>query len=334
MTNNQDSADIFSFTVPDEMSGKRIDQVLAHYLSDYSRSRLQQWLKTGYVSMDGALPKTKEKVKGGEEVEVRLSQALDESKPKENWLAQPMQLNIIYEDDALIIVNKPIGLVVHPGAGNLDGTMVNALVHHEPELANIPRAGVIHRIDKDTSGILVVAKTLAAHNALTQLLQAREFTREYQAVVMGVMTGGGKIDAPIGRHPTHRTKMAALTHSKTAKEAITHYRIGKRYRSHTLVNVKLETGRTHQIRVHMAHIGHPIIGDAVYGGRLRIPRHSTDEFLAGLRAFRRQALHARLLGFVHPLTDEYMEWEAEMPEDMQTLIKLLEDDLVDYANRP
>jgi len=327
MTSNQDPDDIFSFSVSDDMAGKRVDQVLAHYLSDYSRSRLQQWLKGGYVLMDGTVPKIKDKVKGGEAIEVRLAQALDDSKPKENWQAQPIALDVIYEDDALIIVNKPVGLVVHPGAGNLDGTMVNALLHHAPELANLPRAGVIHRIDKDTSGILVVARTLASHNALTQLLQAREFTREYQAIVMGVMTGGGKVDAPIGRHPTQRTKMAVLPRSKTAKEAITYYRVAERYRSHTLVNVKLETGRTHQIRVHMAHINYPIIGDAVYGGRLRIPANSSDEFLDGLRGFRRQALHARLLGFVHPVTDEYMEWQVEMPEDMQSLIKLLEDDL-------
>ncbi len=328
MTNNQD--ELVVFTVSDEMIGKRVDQVLAHHLSDYSRSRLQQWLKAGYVLMDGKVPKTKEKVVGGEAIEVNAAQALADSKPQENWKAQPIDLAIIYEDDALLIVNKPVGLVVHPGAGNLDGTMVNALVHHEPALANIPRAGVIHRIDKDTSGILVVAKTLATHNALTQLLQEREFTRGYQAVVMGVMTGGGKIEAPIGRHPTQRTKMAVLPHSKTAKEAITHYRIAKRYRSHTLVDVKLETGRTHQIRVHMAHINYPIIGDATYGGRLRIPANSTEDFLDCLRAFRRQALHAKLLGFVHPVTNEYMEWEADLPDDMQALIQALETDLIDY----
>ncbi|MDH5257310.1 MAG: 23S rRNA pseudouridine(1911/1915/1917) synthase RluD [Gammaproteobacteria bacterium] len=333
MTSNQDSADIFSFDVSDDMNGKRVDQVLAHYLSDYSRSRLQQWLKAGYVLMDGKPPKIKEKVHGGEKIEVRLAQAIDDSKPKENWAAQPISLDIVYEDEALIIVNKPVGLVVHPGAGNIDGTMVNALVHHAPELANIPRAGVIHRIDKDTSGILVIARTLAAHHSLTQLLQAREFTREYQAIVMGVMTGGGRVDAPIGRHPTQRTKMAVLQHSQTAKEAITHYRIGKRYRSHTLVNVKLETGRTHQIRVHMAHINYPIIGDAVYGGRLRIPANSSEQFLDGLRAFRRQALHARLLGFVHPVTNEYMEWEVDLPEDMTNLIELLEADLKEHEAR-
>lgn len=228
MISKQDEQVVFN--VSDDMCGKRVDQVLAQYMTDYSRSRLQQWLKSGYVLMDGKIPKIKDKVIGGETISVRIADALEESKPKENWLAQPIALDIIYEDDALLIVNKPVGLVVHPGAGNLDGTMVNALVHHAPDLANIPRAGVIHRIDKDTSGILVVAKTLATHNALTQLLQEREFTREYQAVVMGVMTGGGRVEAPIGRHPTHRTKMAVLPHSKTAKEAITHYRVAKRDR--------------------------------------------------------------------------------------------------------
>jgi len=330
MTSNQDER--VSFTVSDDMVGKRVDQVLAHYLSDYSRSRLQQWLKSGYVLMDGKPPKIKEKVCGGEFVEVRLAQALTESRPQENWQAQPIALDIVHEDEALLVVNKPVGLVVHPGAGNLDGTMVNALVHHAPELANIPRAGVIHRIDKNTSGILVVAKTLAAHNALTQLLQQRAFTREYQAIVTGVMTGGGKVDEPIGRHPVHRTRMAVLAHSKTAKEAVTHYRIGKRYRAHTLVNVKLETGRTHQIRVHMAHIRYPIVGDALYGGRLRIPPHASEDFLEVLRAFRRQALHARLLGFVHPLSHEYREWAVELPADMQNLIQALEADFNDHES--
>ena len=325
MTRNQD--ELFRFTISNDMVGKRLDQVLAQALSDYSRSRLQQWLKAGYVLMDGNVPKTREKVKGGETVEVQIAQALGEDKPQENWQAQPIDLNIVYEDEALIIINKPVGLVVHPGAGNLDGTMVNALVHHAPELANIPRAGVIHRLDKDTSGILVVAKTLAAHHGLTQMLQAREFNREYQAIVVGVMTGGGKVDAPIGRHPTHRTKMAVLPHSKTAKEAITHYRVAQRFRHHTLVNVKLETGRTHQIRVHLAHINYPIVGDSVYGGRLRIPANATAELLDGLRGFKRQALHARLLGFNHPQSGEYMEWEADLPEDIQQLLVLLENDL-------
>jgi len=325
--------EVVRFVVPDDMVGKRLDQVLAQQLSDYSRSRLQQWLKSGFVLLDGEVPRIKDKVKGGETVEVQIENALEDSKPPENWAAQPIDLNIVFEDDALIIVNKPVGLVVHPGAGNLDGTMVNALVNHLPELANIPRAGVIHRLDKDTSGILVVAKTLAAHNALTQKLQDRAFNREYQAIVMGVMTGGGKVDAPIGRHPTHRTKMAVLPHSKTAKEAITHYRIGQRFRAHTLVNVKLETGRTHQIRVHMAHINYPIVGDAVYAGRMRIPANSSEQFIEGLRNFKRQALHARLLGFEHPMTGKYMEWQAEMPEDMQQLIELLTQDEKDHASR-
>jgi len=323
---NDSQNDVISLTVPAEMAGKRIDQVLTLCLSDYSRSRIQQWFKLNHVFLEGNNPKPKEKVWGGEVIEVRLQEALAVQQT-ENWgAAQDLPLNIVFEDESLIIINKPAGLVVHPGAGNTDGTMLNALLHHAPELEKIPRAGVIHRLDKETSGILVVARTLAAHNKLSQLLQDREFTREYQAFVMGVMTAGGTVSAPIGRHPKHRTKMAVLPHSRTAREAVTHYRVERRYRAHTLVNVKLETGRTHQIRVHMAHIKYPIVGDPVYAGRMRIPANASPEFIEGLRAFKRQALHAKTLGFIHPLTGEYQEWTVEMPEDMQELQSLLEQD--------
>ncbi len=316
---------IMTLNVPVELAGKRIDQVIAHCLSDYSRSRIQQWFKSNHIFLDGQNPKPKEKVWGGELIEIHLQDAMADV-VDERWDPQEIPLNIIYEDESVIVINKPAGLVVHPGAGNMDGTMVNALLHHAPELAQIPRAGVIHRLDKDTSGILVVTRTLSSHNKLTQQLQAREFNREYQAFVLGVMTAGGTIDEPIGRHPTHRTRMAVLKHGSTAKEAITHYRVEQRYRAHTLVNVKLETGRTHQIRVHMAYIKYPIVGDPVYAGRSRIPPNSSQEFIDKLREFRRQALHARTLGFIHPETDEYVEWTVEMPKDMQDLRVLLEED--------
>jgi len=328
---SSDSSINTSFDVPESLAGKRIDQVLAHCLPDYSRSRLQNWLKSGFIQLDGRIPKPKEKVAGGEIITVQLQAALDDQ-VQEVWQAEAIPLDIVYEDASLIVINKPAGLVVHPGAGNRDGTLVNALLHHAPELSKLPRAGIIHRIDKDTTGILVIARNLVAHHHLTKQLQDREFNREYQAIVGGVMTAGGTIDAPIGRHPTQRIKMAVLEESNTAKEAITHYRVEKKFRSHTLINVKLETGRTHQIRVHMAHIKYPILGDPVYAGRLRIPTAASDRFIEAIRQFKRQALHARTLGFIHPKKDEYMEWSVEMPTDMLAIISLLEEDLASHEN--
>jgi len=328
---NSNSSINTSFDVSGSLAGKRVDQVLAHYMPDYSRSRLQQWLKAGFIQVDGRTPKPKEKVLGGEKITVQLQDALDDQ-AEETWQAQAIPLDIVYEDESIIVINKPAGLVVHPGAGNSDGTLINALLHHAPELSKLPRAGIIHRIDKDTTGILVIARDLAAHHQLTKQLQAREFNREYQAIVGGVMTAGGTIDAPIGRHPTQRIKMAVLESGHTAKEAITHYRVEKKFRSHTLVNVKLETGRTHQIRVHMAHIKYPILGDLVYAGRLRIPTAASEQFIEAIRSFKRQALHARSLGFIHPAKDEYMEWSVDLPADMLEIIRLLEEDLVSHEN--
>lgn len=304
--------------IPNELAGMRLDQALAAVFPDYSRARLQRWLKQGHVRVDGEARRAKELVHGGEQVE--LAVVLEE---ETSWRAQPLPLDIVYEDEALLVINKPAGVVVHPGAGNMDGTLSNALLHHAPELEQVPRAGIIHRIDKDTSGLLVVARSLMAQKSLVEQLQARAFDREYHAVVQGVMTAGGTVDAPIGRHPVHRLRQAVVPNGK---EAITHYRVAERFRAHTHIRVKLETGRTHQIRVHMAHIHYPLVGDPVYGGRLRIPAGATPQLLAVLRAFRRQALHAARLGFVHPLTGEAVSWEAPLPADMVALIAACRED--------
>jgi 23S rRNA pseudouridine1911/1915/1917 synthase len=308
--------------IPEELAGQRLDKVLAELFPDYSRARLQQWIQDGWVKLDAVVPRTRDKVKGGEQVEI-TAQLYDEV----HWQAESIPLHLIYEDDDLLIVNKPVGLVVHPGAGTPDHTLVNALLHHAPELAQLPRAGIIHRIDKDTSGILVVARTLAAHTHLVEQLQAREFLREYQTVVMGSLISGGTIDAPIGRHPTQRTHMAVV---EDGKPAVTHYRIIERYRAHTHLRVKLETGRTHQIRVHFAHQRHAVVGDAVYG-RLQFPRDSSEEFRDVLRNFKRQALHAEKLGLIHPRTQELMTWTAELPDDMKNLLAALALDKQQHA---
>ncbi|MCP3672363.1 MAG: 23S rRNA pseudouridine(1911/1915/1917) synthase RluD [Gammaproteobacteria bacterium] len=308
-----------SARVDDEQSGLRLDQALVVLFPDYSRARLQQWVKQGLVSVDGAIAKRpRDKVLGGEMVELEpLMEDQVECHP------QPIPLDIVYEDDALLVVNKPAGLVVHPAAGNPDGTLQNALLHHDETLVQLPRAGIVHRLDKETSGLLVIAKSLPAHKCLVEQLQERSIKREYRAVVTGVMTAGGSVDQPIGRHPNQRTKMAVVF---SGKPAVTHYRVLERFRFHTYVKVMLETGRTHQIRVHMAHIRYPLAGDQVYGGRLRIPPGVTPELEAMLRRFKRQALHARKLGLQHPLTGEWMEWGVEPPQDMQELLTVLEQD--------
>ncbi|MBD3671055.1 MAG: 23S rRNA pseudouridine(1911/1915/1917) synthase RluD [Gammaproteobacteria bacterium] len=309
--------------IPDEYAGWRLDQVLSEMFSDYSRSRLQQWIKDGQVTVDGVVWRPRDKVTGGEAVELRV-----EVQPQERWQAQAIPLHIVYEDESIIVLNKPAGMVVHPAAGNPDGTLLNALLHHEPDLARVPRAGIVHRLDKETSGIMVVARNLKSQTSLVEQLQSRSLSRQYQCVVQGVMTGGGKIDAPISRHPVDRKRMAVV---RDGKQAITHYRVMTRFRAHTHVSVKLETGRTHQIRVHMAHIHYPIVGDPVYGGRLKLPASCTDELVTVLREFRRQALHAYHLGLVHPETGEVCEWQVELPDDMQALIAALERDRQDQG---
>ena len=238
------------------------------------------------------------------------------------WQAQPIDLEIVYEDNSIIVLNKPAGLVVHPAAGHADGTLVNALLNHAPDLAQLPRAGIVHRLDMDTSGIMVVARSLAAHHHLVAQLQARTVKREYCAVCIGTMTGGGTVDAPMGRHPRQRKKMAVL--SAGGKAAITHYRVVRRFGHHTRILVTLETGRTHQIRVHMAHRNYPLVGDPQYGGRPRIPKNASGELIEALRGFSRQALHAQALGLIHPESEEAMRFECPLPEDIVALLGVLE----------
>lgn len=308
--------------VPEELAGQRLDQALAQLFSQFSRSRLQQWLKQGCVLVDGRQLRPRDKVYGGEQVEIT---AILEAEGE--WQPQAIELDIVYEDDALIVINKPAGLVVHPAAGNPEGTMLNALLHHDPALATVPRAGIVHRLDKDTTGLLVVARTLESQKQLVEQLQARTFQREYQAVVNGVITAGGKVEAPVGRHPVQRKRMAVVNNGKPA---ITHYRVEQRFRAHTWLRVRLETGRTHQIRVHMAHLHHPLVGDPLYGGRLRIPKGCSEALRETLRGFKRQALHASRLGLCHPLTGEMISWQQPLPVDMAELIRQLQQDLAEH----
>jgi len=305
--------------IPEEMSDLRLDQALARLFPDYSRARLTQWIKAGDILLDGHPRRPRDRVLGGETVVVDAR--LEDASPAST--AEAIDLDIVYEDDALMIINKPENLVVHPGAGNQAGTLLNALLHHCPDLAVVPRAGIVHRLDKNTTGLMVVAKTLEAHHHLVDAMQAREIRREYEAVVHGVMTAGGTIDEPIGRHPVDRKRMAVVA---SGKAAVTHYRVIKRFRLHTWIRVRLETGRTHQIRVHMAHRRYPIVGDPSYGGRLRIPANASAEFQQTIRDFPRQALHAIQLAVPHPLTGEMMEWSTALPQDMQLLIAALEKD--------
>jgi 23S rRNA pseudouridine1911/1915/1917 synthase len=301
--------------VPFEMAGMRLDQVLAELFTDYSRSKLQTWVKAGRVQVNGLALKPKDKLDGGELITLDAeAEVVITAEP------EAIPLEIVFEDESLLIVNKPAGLVVHPAVGNWNGTLLNALLNHDPNLETLPRAGIVHRIDKETSGLLMIAKTLQAHNSLTEQLQDRDITREYLAITRGRMTAGGTVDEPIGRHPTDRKRYAVR---ENGKHAVTHYRVGKRFTRHTLVQVKLETGRTHQIRVHMAHIRFPLLGDQVYGGRFQMPPGCSEKLEKELRSFKRQALHAAKLGLVHPVTDEYLEWEQPLPEDMTRLLEAL-----------
>ncbi|MGB3668099.1 MAG: 23S rRNA pseudouridine(1911/1915/1917) synthase RluD [Bermanella sp.] len=309
-----------SVLVPIHLGNKRLDKIAAELFPDFSRSRLQQWIVDGQLTVDGEIRRGRDKMIGGENL------ALDVVLEAEgDWEAEDIPLNVVYEDDDIVVINKPAGLVVHPAAGNHTGTLLNALLYHYPGIENVPRAGIVHRLDKDTTGLMVVAKTLQAQTQLVNQLQDRSMGREYEAITMGVMTGGGVVEAPIARHPTQRTKMAVAPEDM-GKEAVTHYRVLKKFNAHTHVRCKLETGRTHQIRVHMSHIGYPLVGDQTYFGRFRLPKGISLHLRQVLQDFQRQALHARELSLWHPTTDEYMTWEVELPQDFADLLQALSDE--------
>ncbi len=321
-TQSQQQNLAFCVLRPDEPA--RLDQLLAQLFPDFSRSQLQRWIKSGQVLVDGKKVRPRDSMNGGEAILIEVPETV-----QPEWEAQPMALDIVFEDDEILVLNKPAGLVVHPGAGNPDSTLLNALLSHGPQLRSLPRAGIVHRLDKDTSGLMVVAKTERARLNLIEQLSSRELHREYKTVVMGVMISGGTVDEPIGRHRQDRKRMAITEHGKPA---ISHYRVAARYRAHTLVDVKLATGRTHQIRVHMAYIHFPVVGDPVYGGRLKLPKNCSETLKIALRGFRRQALHAGRLGLKHPVTGEELSWQCEMPSDMLSLIDALEQDAREHES--
>jgi 23S rRNA pseudouridine1911/1915/1917 synthase len=304
--------------VPDAAGGRRFDAVLAELFPEYSRSKLAAWIRSGDVLLDGRQVRPRDPVRGGEAVRL---QAVEEVQTHAG--PEDIALSLLHEDEAVIVLDKPPGLVVHPGAGNPAGTLVNALLHHDPALANLPRAGIVHRLDKDTSGVMVVARTLQAHTALVAQLSARQVHRQYLAVVVGALVSGGTADAPIDRHPRDRIRMAVR---EDGRDAVTHFRLRQRFRAHTALECRLETGRTHQIRVHMAHLKHPIIGDPLYGGPLKLPKGATPELVDALRGFRRQALHAETLEFTHPLTGEPLRCTAPVPADLRELLRVLAED--------
>ena len=303
-------------TVAEGQHNMRFDQAAAELFPDFSRARLQSWIRSGALLSDGQVLRPRDKVAIGAELTLEA-----ELEDEVSWQGQSIALDVVHDDPDLIVINKPAGLVVHPAAGHSAGTLVNALLHAYPELSELPRAGIVHRLDKETSGLMVVARSLRAHTSLVEQLQARTVSREYVAVCIGAMTGGGTVDAPMGRHPRARKKMAVV--ATGGKPAITHYRVEERFAHHTLVAVKLETGRTHQIRVHMAHIHHPLVGDPQYGGRPRLPRAAAPPLVEMLRGFSRQALHARRLALVHPATGDSCEWEVPLAADIVDLIACL-----------
>jgi len=302
-------------TIPAELAGQRLDQALAKLFPEYSRSRLKAWLLDGAILVDGESPRPRDPVQGGEIVALQARPELSVTADPE-----PIELEIVHEDESVIVINKPAGLVVHPGAGNKRGTLMNGLLHHASQLEELPRAGIVHRLDKDTSGLLLIAKTLTAHTALVRLLADREISRFYLAVCNGVLTGGGKIDAAIGRHRVDRKRMCVRD---DGRPAVTHYTVRERFAAHTYVSVRLETGRTHQIRVHFAHRRHALVGDPVYGGRLLLPKGANDNLIMTLRRFRRQALHATKLEFIHPDSGEALSFEIPPPDDFAGLLEAL-----------
>jgi 23S rRNA pseudouridine1911/1915/1917 synthase len=306
-------------TVPAELSGQRLDQALARMFPEYSRSRLKKWLLQGFITVDEQAMRPRDAVTGGESVRLQ-------PQPETSVTSAPeaLELDIIFADEDCLVVNKPAGLVVHPGTGNPHGTLMNGLLHHVPELDQLPRAGIVHRLDKDTSGLLLVAKTLQAHTALVRALAVRDIARHYIAVCGGVLTGGGSINEPIGRHPVDRLKMSV---QRDGKVAVTHYRVIQRFAAHTSIAVQLETGRTHQIRVHFAHRRHSLVGDQTYGGRLAMPAGASDRLRDTLRQFRRQALHAEKLAFAHPRSGEIIDLQVAPPADFADLLSALAEDV-------
>lgn len=314
-----------SAEVQPEQMGQRLDQTLAELFPEYSRSRLKTWIEADLVKLNDRITNIpREKVLGGERIEI-IVEVEDETR----FEAENIPLNIVYEDDDIIVINKPKDLVVHPGAGNPNGTVLNALLYHYPPISEVPRAGIVHRLDKDTTGLMVVAKTISAQTKLVRDLQKRKITREYEAVASGIMTKGGTVDQPMARHATKRTLMAV---HPIGKPAVTHYRIMENYRNYTRLRLRLETGRTHQIRVHMAHIAHPLLGDQTYGGRPRPPKNASEDFMEVLRNFKRQALHAVMLRLAHPITGEMMEWYAPLPDDFVELLNALKADYLEHKD--
>ena len=314
-----------SAEVQPEQIGQRLDQTLAELFPEYSRSRLKTWIEADLVKLNDRITNIpREKVLGGEKIEITV-----EVEDETRFEPENIPLNIVYEDDDIIVINKPKDLVVHPGAGNPNGTVLNALLYHYPPIAEVPRAGIVHRLDKDTTGLMVVAKTIPAQTKLVRDLQKRKITREYEAVASGIMTKGGTVDQPMARHATKRTLMAV---HPMGKPAVTHYRIMENYRNYTRLRLRLETGRTHQIRVHMAHIAHPLLGDQTYGGRPRPPKNASENFMEILRNFKRQALHAVMLRLAHPITGEMMEWYAPLPDDFIELLNALKADYLEHQD--
>ena len=307
--------EILQIIIPERLSGKRLDTALSLMLPEQSRSKITAWIKSGDALIDNKTFKPKDKVSGNEKVQLIMNDS-----DINNWLPEKITLNIVYEDEDIIVINKPFGSVTHPGAGNWTGTLANALLYHDSNLSKLDRAGIVHRLDKNTSGLMVVSKNVKSQKLLVEQMQSHSVEREYSAIVYGHMISGGSINEPIGRDPKDRVKQAILTNGKDAK---THYRVIDRFKSHTHVKAILETGRTHQIRVHLSHIGHPLIGDPMYGGRVRFPKKASEGLKDELKNFQRQALHSKKLTLTHPVTGKSMSWKVNLPEDMQELLNAL-----------
>lgn len=308
-----------SAVVPDDAANQRLDLVAAIMFPDYSRARLQTWIKEGVLRVNESVARPRDQVYAGDTIAIDVV-----LQPEREWEAQAMPIDIVYEDEQLIVLNKATDVVVHPAAGHRDGTLLNGLLSHCPALKEVPRAGIVHRLDKDTTGLMMVAKSLESHAALVEQLRLRQVKREYEAVAQGVLTGGGTVDAPLGRHPVNRKRRAVV---EDGQEAVTHYRVIQRYRSHTHIHAQLETGRTHQIRAHLAHINIPLVGDPLYAGRLQLPAACSPDLASSLRGFKRQALHARRLTLEHPVSGESLSWEAPLPDDFLSLLAVLAEDV-------